>query len=157
MTTNPTSPLVSAWCAALASAGLASAKLISDSTDSSSLSADGEACFLLGTVILRLVRDRGQDFVDVRPASQPSQQFSLDDIGIAQGWRSLESVIARQESIALSDELTEIARHKGELEAAFDPEHLAATEVEIVAAREKRQRSFLDKLARLADEHPRGR
>jgi hypothetical protein len=73
-------------------------------------------------------------FVDVAPGAMPSRCYSLDDVGIAQGWRSVESVVARHEPIALVDELREIARRRTEPRDSPNAPNLSA----LVATRPRR-------------------
>jgi hypothetical protein len=145
--------LLSTWSAALASAGIVGVDVVADSTGSAVDTLDGEARFRWGGLVLRLVRDRGQDFVDIAPAADPARAYTLDDIGVAQGWRTVESVLARQEPAALIDELREVVRHRTELERALAPDRVSATETEIAMARKRRETAFLDKLKKLADQH----
>lgn len=151
METKLDDPLLSTWSAALASVGITGADVLPDSTGNTLDSSSGAANFRWGVLVLRLLRDRGQDFVDVAPASLPARWYGLDDVGIAQGWRSVESVIARQEPVALVDELRDVARHRAEIERAFAPDRLKATDTAIAEARKQRERAFLEKLKRLAD------
>jgi hypothetical protein len=153
MATSLKNALLSTWSAALGSAGITSADLLSDATQSEQETGGGEANFSWGSLILRLVRDRGQDFVNVASAADAEPFFRLDDLGVAQGWRSIESVLARQGPIALVDELREIARHRTELENALAPRHLAATRVAVADACKRREQAFLEKLKRLAEGH----
>lgn len=150
MTTNLENSLLSIWSAALASAGILGVDVLVDSTESADDSSSAEASFRWGDLVLRLVRDRGQDFVDLAPVAVPARAYGLDDVGVAQGWRTIESVLARQEPAALIDELREVVRHRTELERAFAPARITETDAEITAARKRRQTAFLDKLKELA-------
>jgi hypothetical protein len=101
-------------------------------------------------MILRIVRDRGQDFVDVASVVDAAQHFRLDDLGIAQGWRDVELVLARQAPIPLVEELREVVRHRKEIEDALSARQLATTVVSVADACGRREQAFLEKLRRLA-------
>jgi hypothetical protein len=47
---------------------------------------DGEAVFRIGPMHLRFVRVRGQDFLDVAPASSPGEYHRFGDVELAMGW-----------------------------------------------------------------------
>ena len=74
--------LLLTWSAALAAAGITGVDVMVDSTESARDAASGEASFRWGGLILRLVRDQAQDYVDIGPATVPSQTYSLDDVGV---------------------------------------------------------------------------
>jgi hypothetical protein len=143
--------LLSTWSTALASAGIVGVDVVSDVTENAHDTGSGDASFRWGNLMVRLVRDRGQDFVDVGSAAAPENYFSLDDVGVAEGWRSITSVLARQGPAVLVDELREIVAHRTELESALAPQRLASTCAAVTAARKRREQAFLEKLKKLAE------
>jgi hypothetical protein len=151
MATRIDSPLLVRWSRALSAAGIDTTTLLAESEEQDAFG-NAEASFGWGGLVLHLVRERGQEFVDVAPAHNPLYRFRLDDIGLALGWRNVEEIMARTEPIPLADELAELARHRTELESALSVQHLAATRVAIDRAVAQRERAFLDKLRKLADQ-----
>jgi hypothetical protein len=143
-------PLLSAWSGALAAAGISGLALLEDATDQARQSANGQATFRWEGMTLRLLRDRGQDFVEVAPAAASSPAWSLDDLAVALGWRTVESVVARQQPAVLVDELREIVARRNELNRAFAPSELVKTTAAVDDARSRRERAFIEKLNKLS-------
>src|SRR5262245_40586595 len=119
-------PLIEGWSRALSTAGLDGAILFSDHYDAESFG-NGEALFGLGPLIIRILRDRGQDFVDLAPSVSPSEFMQLDDVGLALGWWPLWEVLERGHPLPLSECLTTIARQAGALQEAFSADDLPHT------------------------------
>ena len=142
------SSLMSTWHAALAAAGITDVTVEYDDTDSGAPFADGEARFRWGMLVLRLVRDRGQHFVDLVTPEPTPGYLSLDDVGIAEGWRVLEDVNAREAPIPLADDLREIAQRREDLEAVLAPQRWLPAKVKFEAARQQRERALVEKLER---------
>jgi len=150
MATPKNNPLLVRWAELLKAAGIDPERLeLSSSTPDSF--GDGEAILHWRGLLLRLAQDRGHSFVDVGASQQPGEYFTLDDLGIAFGWRRLEDVISRTTPIPLETELLEIAHRRDELESAHAPKNYPATSAAIQAASARRGQAFLDKLKRLAD------
>jgi len=145
-------PLLVDWTRTFAAAGIGEASLLSESFEPNHFG-DGQASFRLGSIILRLVRDRGEDSVDITPSCAPHEYFRLDDICVALGWRDVQDVVARMRPIPLEDELKEVVRRAARLEAALEADQLPLTREKVREAAEKRERAFLDELRRLADIH----
>lgn len=141
---------LSLWWGLLDSSGFRDASLLS--TTGLGPMDSCEAFFRSGTLVLRLVRDRGQDFVEVAPADDRSRVYQLDDLGVAQGWRRLEDVLARTEPIPIQEELVTIASRRHDLEEALGRDKRAETDRAAEAAAEQRSRAFLMKWQRSADE-----
>jgi hypothetical protein len=145
------SPLLVRWSRTLSDAGIDTAILLAERVEQDAFG-DGEASFGWGGLVLHLVRERGQEFVDVASAQRPLERFRLDDIGLALGWRDVEAITARTEPIRLADELAEVTDHRAELESALSVQHVAATRVAIERAVAQLKRAFFDKLHKLADQ-----
>lgn len=83
---------------------------------------DGEAVFFAGgTLLLRFLRDRGQDFVDIAARASPERFFQFGDVEIALGWKSAEQVINVAEPEALVSVIQRLTGRLEELEKAFSP------------------------------------
>jgi hypothetical protein len=70
---------------------------------------DAEAVFRVGTLLLRLVRDRGQEFMDLATIAAPDKFYQFDDVEIAMGWKTIDEVLAKREL----EPLTESMHHSG--------------------------------------------
>ena len=149
-------PLLVKWTRMLAAAGISEANLLSERYDPEHFG-DGEAIFQLsGAIVLRLVRDRGEDFVDIAPHSAPDERFRWDDVCIALGWRKVENVVGRTHPVPMQEELAEVVAHASDLELALGGERLPSTRKVVRTAAQQRERAFLGKLQRLADAHDEG-
>lgn len=149
-------PLLAMWTRMLATAGISEANLLSERYDPEHFG-DGEASFqLLGAIVLRLVRDRGEDFVDIAPGSAPDERFRWDDVCIALGWRKIEDVVRRTHPAPMQEELAEVVSHASDLESALGVGRLPLTRKLVRTAAQQRERAFLEKLQRLADAHDEG-
>jgi len=143
-------PLVVYWARTLSAAGIGEASLLSERFDPDHFG-DGEASFRLGSIILRLVRDRGEDSVEIAPTCAPHEYFRLDDIFVALGWREVKDVLARTSPVPLEEELKEVVRRAEDLEVSLGAKRLPLTREAVREASERRERAFLDELQRLAD------
>lgn len=72
--------------ARLREAGIEAAELVRTSPDSASFG-DAETVFRVARQLLRFVRDRGQEFMDLGANAAPEQFYQFDDVEIAMGWR----------------------------------------------------------------------
>jgi len=120
--------------------GLA-AQIVGASGKASSLG-DGEVLARLDPLLLRLVRDRGQEFLDVAAASSPDQFHQFDDLEIALGWRSLADVLAKTEPEPLHVVLERLRSKLPELKDAFEGERAAGTGKRIEEAARRRGEAF---------------
>jgi hypothetical protein len=145
------SPLLLRWSRAMAHAGIDTVSLLAGASEEDGFG-NGKATFSLGTLVLHFLCDRGQEFLDVAPMHAPTEHFRLDYIGLALGWRRVEETMDRTEPRALADELTDVVRYRDELEKALSFSSLAATRAATECAVAERERAFLDKLQRLADQ-----
>jgi acetolactate synthase regulatory subunit len=131
---------------ALAAAGLGGAELLSVRPESPGFG-DCAATFRLGHVLLRVVRDRGESFVDLAAASHPDRFSQYDDIEIAMGWRSVEEVLARKQPEKLERVLERIRARLTELNAAFSAAEALLTEARVREAAKVRGDAFISKLS----------
>lgn len=58
---------------------------------------DGAAIFREGSLLIRFVRDRGQDLIDVAPEVRPRRFHLADDLEIALGWKTVDEILAMNE------------------------------------------------------------
>lgn len=138
------SDLSSVWSNELDLAGLRDVLLVLTKTSRPSATF-GEARFDLGELRLRLVRDRGQDWLEV--ACPGTDDFwTLSEIGMALGWRTVESTIGRTEPLSLGAQLKELVERREQIEVALNPSELARTRSLVVEAQKRRQRRFLELL-----------
>ncbi len=149
-------PLLTNWTRILAAVGISESELLSERYDPEHFG-DGEASFRLsGSIIVRLVRERGEDFVEIAARSAPGERFRWDDLCVALGWRKVEDVVGRTRPIPVEQELAEVVARASELETAVAVRRLPSTRKAVGEAGEQRERAFLEKLQRLADAHDRG-
>lgn len=149
-------PLLTNWSRMLAAVGISEAELLSERYSAENFG-DGEASFRLsGSIVLRLVRERGEDFVDIAPGSAPGESIRWDDLCVALGWRKVEDVIGRTRPVPIEEVLAEVVARASDLDAALAVGRLASTRKAVREAGEQRERAFLKKLQRLAEAHDRG-
>jgi hypothetical protein len=128
----------------LRATGLVDAELLS-STESDSFG-DADVVFRLRPLLLRFVRDRGQEFLDVASTATPDQFFQFGDVKIAMGWTTIEQLLAQTEPAPLEAMLDRLVCHLGELSEAFsdDRERVMRGRLERVA--HDRGQAFVDRL-----------
>jgi hypothetical protein len=131
----------------LKAAGLVGAEMVS-STPTSSSFGDAEAMFRLGPLILRFVRDRGQDLLDVATATAPDQFFLLDDLEVAMGWRTIGEVLAKQDPESLDAILARLGERASELTDALSVVRERATRARIECAARERGEAVIARLGR---------
>jgi hypothetical protein len=132
--TSFSAPYLPSLIARFRSAGIEHPKLLKADYDPASFG-NGQASFEIGSLILRYVRDRGQEFIDLGSIQNPAKLFCFYDVEIAFGWRTIEQVIAISEPEPIETVLASFGRHREELERAFSGGHLATiARVEAAAA-----------------------
>ena len=118
------------------------ARIVGASGEASSFG-DGEVLAHLDTLLLRLVRDRGQEFLDLARVSRPSHFHRFDDVEVALGWRSLADMLARTEPEPLHLVLERVRSKLPELRDAFEGDRAPLTEKRIEEAARKRADALL--------------
>ena len=126
---------------ALEAAGLGGAQLVSLRQESPGFG-DCAVTFGLGHLFLRVVRDRGELFVDLAAKDRPGQFLQYDDVEIAMGWRSIEEVLAKKAPEALDRVLERIQARFSELDAAFSDDQVLLTEAKVRRAAQARGAAF---------------
>jgi hypothetical protein len=107
---------------------------------------DGEAVFLVGSLLVRFVRDRGQDFLDVAPEVRPKHFHLADDVEIAFGWKTVDEVLAKREPEPLNHVLARLASRMTEIAEAFAEDRVDFTLQEVKAAAKRRGDTFAARL-----------
>ncbi|MCI0664554.1 MAG: hypothetical protein L0220_26130 [Acidobacteria bacterium] len=125
--------------------GIEGAELVSETFDPKNFG-NGEVVFRLGPLLLRFIRDRGQDFLDVASTIAPDRFHQFDDVEIAMGWKSVEEVLAKSEPEPLADVLVRMRNHLSELQAAMSGNQELFTRARIERAAEQRGAEFVKRL-----------
>lgn len=152
MKTNGESPLTAACRAALESAGITGAVPIPAGIEHNPETAYSRVCFRWFELKLVFERERLIDRVSVASPHSPGRPFLFDDITIAQGWRSLDSVVSRSGPASVADDLLGIVRYRDLLESLTARANFVDAAARFGDAHSRRGRAFLAKLDRLAKE-----
>lgn len=126
-------------------AGLTDAAVVSVGPESGAFG-NTMAIFRVQQLLIRVVRDRGEDFLDIGCVELPGAFFQYDDVEIALGWRSVEDVLAKQAPEPLPTLLERVVRKLPELKTAFAPEHVGSTQDLLRAAEKARGEAFAARL-----------
>lgn len=138
-------PFAKSVAARIEAAGLKDVELISSTPDSSSFG-NAEAVFQLGPLILRFVRDRGQELLDAAFSETPDRFFLFDDIDIAMGWKTIDEVLAKREPESLEKILGRLAQHTAKLSATFSGAPSRLTRARVERAERDRGEAFMKRL-----------
>jgi hypothetical protein len=131
--------------ARLREAGIEAAELVRASPDGASFG-DAEAVFRVARLLLRFVRERGQEFMDLGANASPEQFHQFDDVEIAMCWKTIDQVLAKREPENLSQVLARVSRHLKELDEAFSPERERFTRARVERAARDRGGAFVSRL-----------
>lgn len=107
---------------------------------------DGYILFRVGSLLVRITRDRGQLFLDLGSVHSPEHFHQFDDVEIAMGWRSIASVLAKTEPEALKPVLTRLREHREELETRMSEAQERLTRARIERAAHDRGEAFAESL-----------
>lgn len=135
----------------LATAGLPSDEVIHEAAHPEHFG-DGEVVFKMGPMHLRFIRQRGQDFVDVSPASMSGQYHQFGDVELAMGWKTVDQVWSRSEPEPLTLIVERLRVHYAEFVDAFSDARVNGTLAKLSFASRRRGMDFVNHLRRLADE-----
>lgn len=111
-------PLVKEATKRLAEFGIKEPVLLRQRYDAESFG-NAEAVFQIGGLIVRFVRDRSQDFVDLASVSNPEKFYQFDDMHIAMGWKSVDEIVGKQRPEPLHEVVGRLSQNLDEVEAAF--------------------------------------
>ena len=122
--------------ARLREVGFAESHLVRASPEGKSFG-DAEVVFRVGTLLLRIVRERGQEFVDLATSATPDKFHHFDDVEIAMGWKTIDEVLAMREPEHLTRVLARLSQHFAELDEASSAERERFTARVESAARDR--------------------
>ena len=131
----------------LEQAGLTGAELVSAEPESPAFG-DTSATFRLGWLLLRFVRDRGEEFLDIGSAGDPDAWFQYDDVEIAMGWQSVDEVLGKRAPEPIARVLERVAGQFPQLESAFSPDRVADTITLVHRAEARRSEALAARLRR---------
>jgi hypothetical protein len=137
--------LVTSWTERLRAAGLQSPELLSATYDPAHFG-NAEATFRVGSILVRVVRDRGQELLNVASSQTPAQFHLIEDVEIAMGWKTIDDVLARQEPEQLDIALSRLAQRFDQLATGWSGEQERLTRARIERARRERRQAFMDRL-----------
>ena len=136
------SPLLRRVEETMKAAGIEGALLQGEAVDPEHFG-DGEVVLRLGALMLRFIRDRGEDFLDVGSAAAPDRFHQFDDVEIAMGWRSLDQVLAKKEPAPLTNVLLRLRERLSELQSAMSSDQEPFTKARIERAAAERGAAFV--------------
>lgn len=129
----------------LKAAGIEGVELLRDRYDPEHFG-DAEVILRFESLLLRFIRDRGEEFFQLGSTSAPDRFHQWDDVEIAFGWRSTADVLAKTAPEPLTEVLARFSGRLGELQAAMSVDQERFTRARIERAAEMRGRAFVDKL-----------
>ena len=113
---------------------------------------DGEVVFRVGPMHLRFVRECGQDFLEVAPASSPGEYQRFGELELAMGWKTASEKWVRSEPEPLSAILERLRNRFEELAEAYWSTDAHDTLAKLDGARDLRAARVLFHLRRLVAE-----
>jgi len=135
----------------LAAAGLPNDEVIHEAVHTDHFG-DSEVAFKVGPMHLRFIRQRGQDFMDVSPASVPGEYHPFGDVELAMGLKTVDQVWSRNEPEPLSAIVERLRSHYAQFVDAFSNARSSETLEKLNFASRRRGAAFVDHLRRLAEE-----
>jgi hypothetical protein len=129
----------------LGEAGINGAVLVRERTESKDFG-NAEVVFQVGSLLLRFVRERGEDFLDLGSTARPEQFHQFDNVAIALGWATIDEVLAKREPESLSRVLARVRKYLGELQEALSGERERFTRAKIERAAHDRGDAFMRRL-----------
>jgi hypothetical protein len=140
--------------ARLNAAGLGQAELVSAVQDDASFG-NAEVIFRAGSLRLRFVRDRGQEFLEMASDAAPTRFFQFDDVELALGRKTIREILAAHEPERLEVMLARLAKDVAELNDAFSGDRERLTRARVEQAARARGEAFMKWLRRdREDESP---
>lgn len=134
----------------LRAAGLKNPERLSAMVDTEHFG-NAEATFRVGSLILRIVRDRDEEFLSVAFGARPDQFYLIDDIELAMGWKTLEDVTTIREAEQLDPILSRIAERFVQLVDKSTGERECLFRARIERASRDRSEAFINHLNRISD------
>jgi hypothetical protein len=137
--------LAQAVVAAMRQANLPEAVLLNAQSSPSDFG-NSQVVFQLGDLLLRITRDRSQQFLDIGSTAAPDAFLQFSDVEVAMNWRLPEKGREAREPDSLENMLRTIAQHLDELRSAFGPANDAQTKALVGQIAEDRGKRFFDAL-----------
>lgn len=135
----------------LRSVGISDAEIVArDSVGSDSKNA--EVIIRSGLILLRFIRDRGQEFLDLGSVAAPNSLFQFCDVEIAMGWKTIDEVLAMREPDRIDVVLAKLALHFMELSDAFCRDRERLTRARVERAARDRGEAFVKRLRAKKDD-----
>lgn len=101
----------------------------------------------LGPLLVRFVRDRGQDWLEVGPMeAEPPTFYSFQDVQIAFGWKTVEQVLDMQDVEPLGNVLKLLASHWSEITRVLSGDASSPGWRRVEKAAEARGEAFVRRL-----------
>jgi len=138
----------------LAVAGLPVQAVIHERALHSEHFGDAEISFRVGPMHVRFDRDRGQEFVDVCPASIPGEYFQFGDLELAMGWKTVDEECSKSAPEPLSSIVDRLRAHYPQIQDAFSSTRARDTVAKLSQASRQRGAAFVDHLRRIAEKTP---
>ena len=135
--------------------GLSNGVIVS-SVAGSDTSANATVVIRTGPLLLRIVRDRGQEFLELASVEAPTGFHQFDDVEISMGWTSIDEVLAKREPENLGDIFSRLAQRFPELGMALSGDRARLMRSRIEQAERERGEAFLAKLRLLNARHRKG-
>jgi hypothetical protein len=107
---------------------------------------DSLATFRVDSFLLRLLRDRGQFFVEVAATAFPDVFHALDDVDVLLGFTTISAVLSKQSPEDIDAALARIARNRPVYSAAFDANSVTKTSAQLARIARERGELFVKKL-----------
>jgi hypothetical protein len=111
---------------------------------------NAEAVFSIGSLRLRFLRDRGQEFLELGSLAEPGRFFLVDDVEVAMGWKAVEDVLTKQHPDDLRDVVARVGAKRKELEHAFSLSNWPNSARCLESAAKMRGELFLRRLQQMA-------
>ena len=133
--------------------GLGAVQLISSSADGEPFG-DAILVFRIDSILLRVILDKGETFLDVAPVVKPRHFSSFEDVAIALGWVTLHAPEPKS-TVDLSVALKLFQEHFVELLSAFASERINETQARVEIATRQRGAAFVSRLRKKAQDYAR--
>lgn len=127
----------------LKAAGIDGVDLVSHTADDVPFG-DEQTIVRVGPLLLRVVRDRGQEFLDLGAIAAPDRFHFFEDIEVALGWATLDAVLARRAVEDLDQLLARLSRRLEALMHAFSDERERLTRARVDRAAHERGRALTE-------------
>jgi hypothetical protein len=126
-------------------AGIQGAVLLRDRVEPANFG-DGEVVVRLGSLLLRVVRDRGDELLEIAMRRHPTRFFYYEDLEIAMGWTTVEAVVERGRPESLAQVLSRALKRFTDLDEAFSRTKASSTRALLLEASRKRGQALIARL-----------